>query len=105
MLHALAILIAVELLIRWVPLPRLSRLLGVRLDLLPVDADNARPRPALPLPSRRRLHIAYRIAELWPFRDGPCLRRSLVAAHLLRCHDASIRLGVAGQSESLKAHA
>ena len=35
----------------------------------------------------------------------PCLRRSLVAGHLLRRHDPSLRLGVGGAGDALFAHA
>ena len=34
-LHATAVLVVVELLIRWVPLPRLSRMLGVEVTVEP----------------------------------------------------------------------
>ena len=30
-----------------------------------------------------------RVADVWPFSEGPCLRRSLVAGHLLRDVDAA----------------
>ena len=34
-----------------------------------------------------------RVADVWPFSKGPCLRRSLVAGHLLRAYDPALRLG------------
>ena len=105
-LRAGMVLIVVEILIRWVPLPRLARLLGVRLDLEP-------PLPASPVMSaaelsehdRRQLRGARRVADRWPLSKGPCLRRSLVAGHLLRRHDPTIRVGVAGTGDRLQAHA
>ena len=42
-LHTLVVMVVVELLIRWVRLPRLSRMLGVRLDLEPVQMSGRAP--------------------------------------------------------------
>ena len=99
--HVVVVIAAVELLIRWVPLPRLSALLGVRLNLAPVEAPAeqlprrravaARPAPvALHAPRRRRRG---------PSAPGPCLRRSLVVGHLLRDQHPALRLGVAGTGD------
>src|SRR5262245_57439252 len=105
-LYAAVVLLVVELLIRWIPLPRLSRVLGVRLDLSP--APPTHPRSAtltLPAESQRRVRSANRVVNRWPLCKGPCLRRSLVTAHLLRAHHPAIRLGTAGAGDTLRAHA
>jgi hypothetical protein len=105
-LHAVAVLVVVELLIRWVSLPRLSRVLGVHVNLAPVRPDVALfPIEELPARDRRRLRCTRRVADVWPLSKGPCLRRSLVAGHLLRHHRPAIRLGVAGQGADVLAHA
>jgi hypothetical protein len=105
-LYAALVLLVVELLIRWVPLPRLSRMLGVRLDLSPAPVARSEP-AALVLPHgvRLRLRNTNRVVDRWPFCKGPCLRRSLVTAHLLRAHHPAIRLGTAGAGDTLRAHA
>jgi Transglutaminase-like superfamily len=105
-LHVAAVILVVELLIRWVPLPRLCRLLGVRVNLAPARPDVEPMRMAeLPPRARRQLRCTRRVADVWPFSRGPCLRRSLVAGHLLRRHDPAVRLGVAGAGDDLHAHA
>lgn len=106
MLHVMAVLGVVELLIRSVPLPRLSRFLGLRVDLAPVR-QQAEPlsATALPLRARRQVRCAARVAAVWPFSKGPCLRRSLVVGHLLRQYDPAVRLGVAGSGDAILAHA
>jgi hypothetical protein len=106
MLHVAAVMTFVELLIRWVPLMTLSRLLGVRVNLAPVP-PGAEPMSAAELPpaARRQLRCTRRVADAWPLSRGPCLRRSLVAGHLLRDHDPAVRLGVARSGHDLLAHA
>ncbi len=104
-LHALAVLVVVELLIRWVRLQRLSRLLGVRLDLTPGRPASAAQPIELSTRSARRLRGADRVVAVWPFCQGPCLRQSLVTAHLLRDDDPAVRIGVAGTGTGLHAHA
>lgn len=105
-LHAAVILLVVESLIRWVPLPRLGRLLRVRLNLDPAPPDPEVMSPTeLPRRAQGQLRAASRVTEAWPLSKGPCLRRSLVAGHLLRRHDPSIRLGVGGDGDRLRAHA
>ena len=105
-IHVLAVITAVELLIRWIPLPRLSRLLGLRINFAPTH-PSAEPLTSADLtPSaRRQVRCTRRVADAWPFSTGPCLRRSLVAGHLLRRHDPTLRLGVGGASDTLFAHA
>jgi hypothetical protein len=104
--RAFVVIVVVELLIRWVPLPRLSRLLGVRVDLHPAGADVERfPLLDLPPTARRQLRCTWKVADAWPFSAGPCLRRALVGGHLLRQFDPSVRLGVTGGGDALLAHA
>jgi Transglutaminase-like superfamily len=105
-LHTLVVMVVVELLIRWVRLPKLSRMLGVRLDLEPVQMSGEPLREAdLTCSELRQVHIVRRVTGVWPFGQGPCLRRSLVIGHLLRRRNPAIRLGVATAGEDLFAHA
>jgi hypothetical protein len=105
-LHALAVIIVVELLIRSVPLPRLSRALGCRVNLDPVVPGAQRlALKELPTRSSRQVRCTRRVARVWPFSQGPCLRSALVAGHLLREHDPAIRLGMTTTGEELHAHA
>jgi hypothetical protein len=104
--RVVVVLATVEVLIRWVTLPRLSRLLGVRLDWSPPRSEAERVRlRELPPRARRQVRCTHRVADIWPFSKGPCLRRALVAGHLLRRHAPAIRVGVAGTGEELHAHA
>jgi hypothetical protein len=105
-LHALGILIVVELLIRWISLPRLSRTLGVEVNLQPARSDAEQLLVGeLPERARRQLRSTRRVADAWPFSRGPCLRRALVGGHLIRRLHPSVRLGVAGEGDTLLAHA
>jgi hypothetical protein len=104
--HVVGVLIVVELLIRWVPLPRLAAPLGVRVNLGPARPGAERlPGELLSARARRELRCTRRVADVWPLSKGPCLRRSLVAGHLLRRHDPAVRLGVAGTGDEVFAHA
>ena len=106
MVHAVVVLGVVEMLIRWVPLPRLARVLGIRVNLAPARTDAQQlPLEQLPPRARRELRCTRRVADVWPLSKGPCLRRSLVAGHLLRRHHPAVRLGVAGTGAELVAHA
>lgn len=105
-LYALEVLIVVELLIRWVRLPRLARLLGVRLDLTPEATRREQLGVADLTPrARRKVRCALRVTNAWPLGRGPCLRQSLVTAQMLRQQGAAVRLGVAGSGEEILAHA
>jgi Transglutaminase-like superfamily len=105
-LHAAAVLVVVEMLVRWMGLPRLSRLLGVRLNLAPTRLGVERIRVRdLPARSARQVRCTRRVADAWPFSRGPCLRRALVAGHLLRALDPALRLGLVGSGAQLSAHA
>lgn len=105
-LHAVAAMTVVELTVRWVSLPRLSRSLGAPLELEPPPSGSDLP-PLEDLGSRatRQLLCTWRVAEVWPFSDGPCLRRSLVGGHLIRRMSPILRLGVVGDGDEVIAHA
>jgi Transglutaminase-like superfamily len=105
-LRVAVVIVVVEVLIRWVSLPRLSRLLGVPVDLRPrQDQREQLPLGELPDRARRQLRCTRRVADAWPFSHGPCLRRALVGGHLLREFKPSVRLGVAATGDELLAHA
>lgn len=105
-LHAFVILAVVEALVRWVRLPRLSHMLGCRIDLGPRTATVvALPLSELPRRGRRDVRCAVRLTGLWPLSAGPCLRRALVIGHLLRHHGTAVRLGTVGEGQTLGAHA
>jgi len=104
--RVLAVMMIVELSIRWVPLPRLSRLLGVRVDLTS-SRPGAVPMPLDDMPpgARRQLRCTRRVADAWPFSRGPCLRRALVGGHLIRRLGPAVRIGVSGGGAEVLAHA
>jgi hypothetical protein len=98
-------MVVTELSVRSVPLPKLSARMGV-----PLSASATEPGPP-PQPldlsrwQRGQLRTLLPLAERWPFADGPCLRQSLVAGHILRRHHPILRLGVATEQNSVQAHA
>ncbi len=105
-IHVVAVLAVVELSIRFVPLPSLSRVLGVRLSLDPASQDLEQlPVGELSEHARRQLRCTGRVADHWRFSKGPCLRRALVAGHLLRDLEPAVCLGVGSDSDTLVAHA
>ena len=96
----------VEVLIRSIRLPRLSRVLGCPVDLTPVQPDVEHLAISeLPAAPRRQVRCTIRVARVWPFADGPCLRRTLVSGHLLRDLGPTIRLGVGRAGDTISAHA
>lgn len=103
-LRVAALMAAVEVLVRRTTLPRVASLLEVRLDLLP-SSDPTSPFDLTALTSveQRQITCTNRVADAWPFSDGPCLRRTLVAGRLLRRRDPSIRIGLRGAD--MTAHA
>jgi hypothetical protein len=105
-LRVAVVIVVVEVLVRVVPLPRLSRLLGVEVDLGPrIGSGEQLPLRELPERARRQLRCTRRVADVWPFSQGPCLRRALVGGHLLRRLHPAIRLGLTGSGDELLAHA
>lgn len=104
--HAFAWLVVVEVLVRRTRLPRACRWLGITLDADSGPApDEGTPPPTLTPRAEEQLWAAWVLAERWPYADGPCLRRSMVAARLIRRHDPVLRLGVALRDEGILAHA
>lgn len=104
--HAALVLLVVEATIRSVSVERLSARLGCPLDMSPHPADaSTTPQRDLDRRARRELRCAYRVAAVWPFSDGPCLRRALVAGHLLRRLDTRLRLGTYDEGGRPVAHA
>ena len=104
--YAVVVLALVEATIRWVPLPRLSSLLGCPVELSPSTSGPVIPSShELGRRARRELRCTQRVADAWPLSRGPCLRRALVGGHLLRRLGTSIRLGTYDDGESLVAHA
>lgn len=104
--RVVALFVLVESLIRWVSLPRTTRLLGVRFDLRPTERSRSTTTTvALSIRAGRQLAYTGRVAGHWPFGSGPCLRRSLVAAHLLRSSGATLRLGIPTRPQDAIAHA
>lgn len=104
--RAAATVVAVEVLVRTMPLPRLGRLLGCRVDISSAPASGVRLASwELSRRHRRRLRCAHRVAGVWPFSDGPCLRRALVGGHLVRELNPSVRLGLAVADAELEPHA
>jgi len=95
----------VELGLRLTTLPRLARLLGVRVELNapPVDVVDA---DALDLDERERerLDIAWRILRRRPF-NGTCLRRAMVGGFVLRHRRHAVRIGVRKGGGEVAAHA
>lgn len=105
-LRVAVVIVVVEVLVRVMPLPRLSRVLGVAVDLTPrIGPSDQLPLRDLPERARRQLRCTRRVADVWPFSHGPCLRRALVGGHLLRELDPSVRLGLTGSGDELLAHA
>ncbi|MBI4730510.1 MAG: lasso peptide biosynthesis B2 protein [Acidobacteria bacterium] len=106
-LHAAAVAVAVEAGLRTLPVPRLARLLGVRLvtDRRAVSAAGEETHTLnLSDAERRRLRAAQAVLRARPGR-GRCLRRALVAGHLLRERRPELRIGVAREGGRVHAHA
>lgn len=105
-LRALFVLAGVEVVIRKMSLPKLSRALGVPLALGPPTATKGMQDDELAPEVARALRSAARVTRAWPFCAGPCLRRALVGGHLTRSSDPAIRIGVAaGPDDTVLAHA
>jgi hypothetical protein len=98
----IALGIAVEIGLRTMRLHTLTRLLHVRLDQTS-SRPNARA-DGLTAAAYRRMCITYRVMQHSPF-DEKCLRRSLVAACLIRKCEPALVIGVALAGDGVKAHA
>jgi hypothetical protein len=96
--------VAVEVGLRTLRLPTLTRWAGVPLA---DERAGASPSPqALDLPpdALRRLRMAARVMRYWPF-DEKCLRRCLVSGRRIRSLQPTLALGVAVIDGEVKAHA
>lgn len=106
----LAVLVAmvVEAGLRLSSLPRLTRLLGIRLAYDDESDRRADPVHTPDLPAiwiRRRALAVNRVFRHWPF-DRTCLRRALVLGHRIRKLDPALLIGVRhDDSGNLAAHA
>ena len=100
-----------------ISLPKLSRVMAVTLghDAAPSSEDPGGPdadgrvlgghSPLTPS-EQRRLRIVDILAARWPFGEGPCLRRALVAGRVLRRLHPRLSLGVARRPDGeITAHA
>ena len=106
MLHASILIAFVEVCVRRYPPAKVGRLLGCPIDTTPVDPQAARMRNSdLPSHTVRQLRCARRVAEVWPFSEGPCLRSALVGGRLIRRHAPVVRIGIDPSSDELAAHA
>lgn len=101
---AAGVALVVEIGLRTVGLPRLSRWMGA-----PLQLDGAPDAPDFMFPSlepwaKRRLSAVRRVLRHWPFGDT-CLRLALVSGRRLRKLGPMLRVGVTKQDGELKAHA
>lgn len=100
--------LVVEAGLRLSTLPRLTRLLGIRLaeDCVSGKQQDSALRPGLPVTwIRRRALAVNRVFRHWPF-DDTCLRRALVLGHRLRRLDPALVIGVRyDESGAVAAHA
>ena len=102
-------LAVVELGIRLLPLPRLSRLMGIYLESNPPDAGPPEgPGSRVPQLGRfrlRQLRMLGRVTPRWPFCDGACLREALVCGRIARRHSPLLRIGALSTGGGVEAHA
>lgn len=102
-LAVLVVACLMEVGLRSVRLPRLSRWMGVPLA---DDSVVVEPGPVATASARttRRLNAADRVMRHWPF-DDTCLRRALVTGQRLHDLHPLLRVGVAKVDGVVKAHA
>lgn len=98
----LATAVTIEIGLRTLRLPALARRLGVPFDATPGPAGT-KPSERLPSWAARRVHLANRVMDRWPF-GGTCLRRSLLVGSRLRRLRPSLRIGVR-RDDAVRAHA
>lgn len=106
MVHASLVIVVVEAGIRWRSPATVGHRLGCPIATTAVE-PGARPfsDDELPEDTVRRLRSARRIAKLWPFSSGPCLRQALVGGHLIRRHQPVVRIGINPSGQHLAGHA
>jgi Transglutaminase-like superfamily len=98
----LVLAVVVELGLRLMGLPRLLRLLGLRMS---TDGTAARAgHPVLPVWAKRRMRNVDRCMRRWPAGDT-CLRRALLSGQRLHALGPVLRLGVRVQDTEVHAHA
>lgn len=103
--NLLALRAAIEPLLTAVPLPRLTKLLGIRFG-----GTAAAPLPrlassALTPAERRALAAVSRLTHGGRSRDRRCLRHALLSGFVLRRHEPVLRIGAARRDGALTAHA
>lgn len=105
------LVVAIELGLRTVRLPRMARWFGVPLADATAVPPSSGPAAetadvALDLSSRERVRVqdARRILSV-PGVDGTCLRQALVVGHALRRRSPRLVLGVAKRDGTVAAHA
>lgn len=105
LLPAVALAAVVEIGLRVVGLPRLSRLLGVHLQLddgPSAGTGRAELRPG----DAARCRAARRVVQAWPWGgEGKCLRLALITGALLRASRPELHIGVARLGPDVVAHA
>jgi hypothetical protein len=99
----LAVAVAVEIGLRTTSLPRLTRSLGIRLDLGSGEPTHGDP-PVMPDWAGRSADRVDALLRHWPPGDT-CLRRCLLLGHRLRGFGPVLRIGVRrGPGGELLAH-
>ena len=95
----------IEISLRTTTLSRLSRIVGIRVQ---VDGAHARPGSTADVKlspgESRQLDLAGRVLRRGPFNDS-CLRRAMLAARVLRGRSHAVRIGVRKVDGVVKAHA
>lgn len=106
----LLVAVGVEIGLRCTSLPRLARVLGIRIgaDTTPPvagEAPTGGSEPVvLPRWSRRRVRASNRVLDHWPF-GNTCLRQCLVLGQRLRQLEPVLRIGVRAEPDGkLLAH-
>lgn len=107
--HLRVLLVAgvVEIGLRTMSLPRLARLLGLRMggDGPTAAEPVAQPDPAAVRRIRRSFRATDRVLRRWPF-GNTCLRRALVLGHLISGLEPTLCIGVRrDETRALVAHA
>ncbi len=97
--------LALEPMLRLMPLPRVARRLGVKVSRSP-----APPAPRLAasrLSESERIQVAgaARLATWFSQPEAGCLRHALLAGYALRKHAPVLRIGAATKNGSMTAHA
>lgn len=101
---ALVLVALVEVGLRTLRLPVLTRLVGVPLDTTAREPRESSEPVIVPRWARRRLSATRRALKYWPFGDT-CLRFALVGGFLVRRLEPVVRIGVAIHEGEVKAHA